>query len=105
MIMPGYDPKQLHMRCIDNIWPICRYTKLNTYPCRNKANDLKEQLTWWARPPEADWPTREQRLEWLEHALGEAQDIMRAMQSNGALDADLGTYVEIVQVSLSFVCQ
>ena len=44
-------------------------------------------------------PTREQRLEWLEHALGEAQDIMRAMQSNGALDADLGTYVEIVRVS------
>ena len=66
---------------------------------RNKANDLKEQLSWWARPPEADWPTREQRLEWLEHALGEAQDIMRAMQSNGALDADLGTYVEIVRVS------
>ena len=68
-------------------------------PHRNKANDLKEQLSWWARPPEADWPTREQRLEWLEHALGEAQDIMRAMQSNGALDADLGTYVEIVRVS------
>ena len=66
---------------------------------RNKANDLKEQLTWWARPPEADWPTREQRLEWLEHALGEAQDIMRAMQSNGALDADISTYVEIVRVS------
>ncbi len=91
--------------CIDNIWPICSYAKLNTYLCRNKANDLKEQLTWWARPPEADWPTREQRLEWLEHALGEAQDIMRAMQSNGALDADLGTYVEIIQVSLSFMCR
>ena len=68
---------------------------------RNKANDLKEQLTWWARPPEADWPTREQRLEWLEHALGEAQDIMRAMQTNGALDADISTYVDIVRVSLS----
>ena len=68
---------------------------------RNKANDLKEQLTWWARPPEADWPTREQRLEWLEHALGEAQDIMRAMQTNGALDADISTYVEIVRVSPS----
>ena len=75
-------------------------------PCmhRNKANDLKEQLTWWARPPEADWPTREQRLEWLEHALGEAQDIMRAMQSNGALDADIGTYVEIVRVSSEQAC-
>jgi hypothetical protein len=68
---------------------------------RSKAGDLKEQLIWWQTPPEPAWPTREQRLDWLEHALGEARDIARGLQQHGALSAQAGhlsTYIDIVKV-------
>ena len=68
---------------------------------RSKACDLKEQLIWWQTPPEPAWPAREQRLDWLEHALGEARDISRGLQQHGALTPQggcLATYVDIVKV-------
>lgn len=68
---------------------------------RSKACDLKEQLIWWQTPPEPAWPAREQRLDWLEHALGEARDISRGLQQHGALTPESGclaTYVDIVRV-------
>jgi hypothetical protein len=69
--------------------------------CRSKAGDLKEQLIWWQTPPENAWPARDQRLDWLEHALGEARDIARGLQQHGALTEEanaIATYVDIVKV-------
>lgn len=68
---------------------------------RSKAGDLKEQLIWWQTPPEPAWPSREQRLEWLEFALREAREIARGLQQHGALTmeaAAVATYVDIVKV-------
>lgn len=55
---------------------------------------------WWQAPPEPTWPAREQRLDWLEHALSEAYDISRGLAQHGALDghASLSAYLSIVAV-------
>jgi len=65
---------------------------------RSKAADLREQLAWWRGAPEPTWPAREQRLDWLEHALSEAYDISRGLAQHGALDAEAGlsAYLAIV---------
>jgi hypothetical protein len=71
--------------------------------CRSKANDLREQLIFWGTPPEATWPAREQRLDWLEFALMEARDIAMGLRQHGALTPaaqGLHTYVDIVKVPL-----
>lgn len=68
---------------------------------RSKANDLREQLIYWGTPPEATWPAREQRLDWLEFALMEARDIAMGLRQHGALTEGshgLETYVDIVKV-------
>ena len=65
---------------------------------RAKAGDLRQELVWWQAPPEPTWPAREQRLDWLEHALSEAYDISRGLAQHGALDghASLSAYLSIV---------
>ena len=52
---------------------------------RAKASDLRDQLIFWQTPPDPTWPAREQRLDWLEMALGEARDIATGLRQHGAL--------------------
>jgi hypothetical protein len=52
---------------------------------RSKAGDLVDQLALWRGPPDPCWPAREQRLDWLEAALGEARDIATGLRQHGAL--------------------
>ncbi|KAK9830537.1 hypothetical protein WJX72_012336 [[Myrmecia] bisecta] len=57
---------------------------------RSKAEDLKEQLIWWQTPPEASWPAREERLNWLELALQEAKDISAGLKRHGVVVEEEG---------------
>ncbi len=68
---------------------------------RAKAGDLREKLGWWQSVPEPTWPAREQRLDWLEHALAEAYDISHGLAQHGALGshashASQSAYLSIV---------
>ncbi|KAK9838338.1 hypothetical protein WJX81_005555 [Elliptochloris bilobata] len=76
----------------------CNDHELAISLARSKAADLREQLVWWQAPPEPTWPAREQRLDWLEHALSEAYDISRGLAQHGALEghASLSAYLSIV---------